>query len=76
MEGGPKGARYNSFPSSWFDKPICEDWFFENYLPVACRLPGKKVLIRDNLSSHLSTKVIVACKENNIKFVCLPQCHR
>jgi hypothetical protein len=41
--------------------PICEDWFFETYLPVARCLPGKKVLIRDNLSSHLSTKVIVTC---------------
>jgi len=29
MEGGPKGARYNSSPSGWFDMPICEDWFFE-----------------------------------------------
>jgi len=72
MVGGPKGARYNHSPSGWFDMPICEDWFFETYLPVATRLPGKKVLIGDNLSSHLSTKVIDACRENNIEFVCLP----
>jgi len=72
MLGGPKGARYNSSPSGWFDMPICEDWFFKTYLPVASRLPGKKVLIGDNLSSHLSTKVIDSCRENNIAFVCLP----
>ncbi len=52
--------------------PICEDCFFKTYLPFAHRLPGKKVLIGDNLSSHLSTKVIVTSKENNIEFVCLP----
>ncbi len=52
--------------------PICEDWFVKTYLPVARCLPGKKVLIWDNLSSHLSTRVIDAYRENNIEFVCLP----
>ena len=34
--------------------------------------PGKKVLIGDNLSSHLSAEVIRLCEENDIHFVFLP----
>jgi transposase len=41
-------------------------------MPVAQKLPGKKVLIGDNLSSHLSLRVIDACRENDIEYVCLP----
>ena len=33
---------------------------------------GVKVLLGDKLSSHISPKVIEACEENEIKFVCLP----
>ena len=34
-------------------------------------LEWRKVLIGDNLSSHLSDAVITACSQNNIAFVCL-----
>ncbi|KAK9745676.1 DDE superfamily endonuclease [Popillia japonica] len=36
------------------------------------RLPGKKILIGDNLSSHLSVESIKLCQEENISFVFLP----
>jgi hypothetical protein len=39
--------------------------------PKPC-LPGKKLLICDNLSSHVSLEVISLCRENNIEYVCLP----
>ena len=47
-------------------------WFFKQFLPVALRMPGKKVLISDNLGSHFYAKVIEACKTNDILFICLP----
>ena len=40
-------------------------------LPKLHRQEGKKVLIGDNLSSHLSEAVIKACSKHNIAFVCL-----
>ena len=40
-------------------------------LPDLKKQQGKKVLIGDNLSSHLSESVIKACNDNNISFVCL-----
>jgi hypothetical protein len=41
--------------------------------PKPCRrLPGKKMLVCDNLSSHISLEVISLCRENNIEYVCLP----
>ncbi len=70
--GGPKGARYNRSKSGWFDTKCFEDWFFSLMLPRLKRLPGKKVLIGDNLSSHFSQKIIKEALRNNIHFTFLP----
>ena len=70
--GGPKGARYFSTKSGWFDGVAFEEWFFSIVLPSFKKKLGVKVLLGDNLSSHISPKVIEACEENEIKFVCLP----
>lgn len=71
-QGGPKGTRYNRTKSGWFDAVSFNDWFFSLALPTMKKLDGKKVLIGDNLSSHINPDVIKACEENNIVFVCLP----
>jgi hypothetical protein len=46
-------------------------WFETVALPYCRGLPGKKVLIDDNLSSHFSRHVIEKCVEAGIAFVCL-----
>ena len=51
---------------------IGEDWFKKLFLPHVRRQPGRKLLIGDNLASHISMEVIRLCKENDIMFVCLP----
>lgn len=72
-ERGPEGARYNRSKSGWFDQNIFEDWFFTIALAYFKKLPpGPKVLIGDNLASHLSLKVITECQANGIKFILLP----
>ncbi len=48
------------------------DWFKYCFLPHAKGLPGPKVLIGDNLSSHFSVEVLKLCSENDIHFDCLP----
>jgi len=70
--GGPAKARYNRTQSGWFDMVCFEDWFMKIALPYFKRLTGKKVLIGDNLSSHLSVSVITKCEENDISFVFFP----
>lgn len=70
--GGPQGARYNRSKTGWFDACIFEDWFVNLLLPILKKQPGKKALIGDNLSSHLSPHVIDLCNQNDIKFICLP----
>ena len=73
MENGPSGARYNRSRSGWFDGNIFEDWFSKIILPYFKDLPpGPKVLIGDNLASHLSSFVITECDKNNIRFILLP----
>ena len=70
--GGPKGARYTCSKSGWFDATTFEEWFFSLAFPFLKKKEGKKALIGDNLTSHFSLKVLKACKDNDIKFVCLP----
>ena len=71
-EGGPDGTRYNISPSGWFDMNTFADWFKLMFLPTVARMDGKKVMIGDNLRSHISDEVMQLCGENNIEFVCLP----
>lgn len=42
------------------------------FLPAIRHLDGPKVIIGDNLSSHLSLEVIKLCDANNVRFVLLP----
>jgi hypothetical protein len=70
-ERGPKGALY-SCSSGWFDSYQFEKWFFELMLPILKRKVGKKMLIGDNLSSHISAAVVEVCRQHDIQFVCLP----
>ena len=47
-------ARYNWSLSGWFEKSTFKDWFNTVAFPYLKELNGKKVMIRDNFSSHLS----------------------
>ncbi|KAJ8910919.1 hypothetical protein NQ315_014253 [Exocentrus adspersus] len=71
-EGGPKYTRYASTPSRWFDGAVFTDWFEGQLLPRLKKLEGKKVVLCDNLSSHITVKTLKLCKENNISLICLP----
>lgn len=70
--GGPKGTMYANTPNGWFDMCTFSEWFHQLFLKHVQGRPGKKMLIGDNLSSHLSPDVIQTCRENDIQFVCLP----
>ena len=69
---GPPGTQCNCSSSGWFEMQTFEDWFETVALPYLKNLKGKKIMIGDNLSSHLSADVIKKCKENCIAFVFLP----
>lgn len=70
--GGPKNTKYNRTKSGWFDAATFQDWFERLALPWAKQLPGRKVLIGDNLSSHVQLEILRECQRNNIIFVFLP----
>ncbi|CAI6376212.1 unnamed protein product [Macrosiphum euphorbiae] len=69
---GPEKCRSNRTPSGWFNKSFFEDWFITVVIPHFRRLEGNKVVIGNNLASHMSMKIIQLCKENDIKFIFLP----
>ncbi|XP_063824521.1 uncharacterized protein LOC135074144 [Ostrinia nubilalis] len=71
-ENGPKNCRYNRTKSGWFDMVCFDDWFKYIVLPWANSLDGPKLIIGDNLASHLSVETIQICQSQNIRFVFLP----
>ncbi|XP_060804831.1 uncharacterized protein LOC132904249 [Amyelois transitella] len=72
VEGGPENARFNRTKSGWFDSTTFLDWFNTIIVPWARKLEGPKVVIGDNLSSHINSEVIELCEKYNIRFVLLP----
>lgn len=70
--GGPANSRYNRTKSGWFDAFCFQDWVEQIAIPYFKKLQGPKILIGDNLSSHLSVDVIKICNDEGIKFVFLP----
>ena len=68
---GPAGAVYDATPSGWLDTRTFELWFFELFLKKVSSIPGEKVILGDNLTSHFSPSVINACNEMGIKFISL-----
>ncbi|CAG5047276.1 unnamed protein product [Parnassius apollo] len=72
-ENGPKNARYNRTKSGWFDMICFDDWFKSIVVPWANSLDGVKLMIGDNLASHLSVETIQICQSKNIRFVFLPK---
>lgn len=71
-EGGPQHARYNRSKSGWFDCSSFEDWLSTIAIPYLKKQTGKRVLIGDNLASHLTLKVIELCSDNDISLIFLP----
>lgn len=72
IQGGPEGAHYNRSKSGWIDGFCFLDWIQKIIVPYCRRFQGRKVLIGDNLSSHLSPTVVKICVDNDISFVFLP----
>ncbi|XP_072378227.1 uncharacterized protein [Diabrotica undecimpunctata] len=72
-ENGPKGCRYNASSSGWLDANIFADWLGQ--VPVGAyvkKLNGKKVLLYENLSSHITVHALQLCRENDNHLICLP----
>lgn len=72
VEDGPNDARYNRTKSGWFDASTFLEWFTTIVVPWAKKLDGPKVIIGDNLSSHVNIDVVELCEKHNVRFVLLP----
>jgi len=69
---GPKGCLYSSTTSGWFDSFTFADFMRKVFIPHVRRLPGKKIILVDNLSCHMSEDVFEICRQGDVEFVCLP----
>lgn len=71
-EVGPPGARCNHSKSGWFHQSLFQDWITKTALPYLKTLQGDKVIIGDNLASHISLNASQECQNNNMHSLLLP----
>lgn len=71
-ENGPPGTRFSISKSGWFEAQTFMEWFRQIAVPYLRQLHGQKVMIGDNLSSHITLEVIEECERLGIRFVLLP----
>ncbi|CAG5028099.1 unnamed protein product [Parnassius apollo] len=72
-ENGPEGARYNRTKSGWMYSATFEDWFLNNLMPVLKKKNGKKVVIGDNLASHINKTVLNEREKHNYRAEACPE---
>jgi len=65
LEGGAVKTCYNRSKSGSFDAILFSDWFEKVFVPVAKTKTGRVVIIRDNLASHFTERVLELAAENN-----------
>jgi hypothetical protein len=74
--GGPLNSVFTANKSGWFNMKECEAWFEKVFLKWLedRHIPKDelKVLILDNLASHLSLNMMEHCRSNNIRLIFLP----
>jgi hypothetical protein len=73
--GGPPGSVFTANKSGWFNMKEFETFFEKVFLVwLEGRIPKEevKVVIGDNLGSHVSLHVMELCRENNVRFIFLP----
>jgi len=71
-EGAPSGTRCNRSKSGWFDLTCFADWVKTVAIPYFRNKSGKKILLGDNLSSHVDLELIELCKQYDVHFIYLP----
>ncbi|XP_065684096.1 uncharacterized protein LOC136096591 [Hydra vulgaris] len=66
-----EGSRKATSCSAWIEIQIFEEWLLNHFVPNIINKEGKKVLICDNISGHISLKALNICEKHNITFICL-----
>lgn len=72
LYGAPPGTKLNVSKSGWIEHDIFDDWFENHFLLCVKNKVGKKVLIGDNLSSHITIRSLQLAKENDVVLIFLP----
>ena len=68
-----KGGYISTSENGWTDNELCLRWFEDCFGPQTSPSKGKyRMLIVDGHASHISTKAIKYCINNNVVLVCLP----
>nr|XP_047122520.1 MFS-type transporter clz9-like isoform X1 [Hydra vulgaris]XP_047122521.1 MFS-type transporter clz9-like isoform X1 [Hydra vulgaris] len=58
----PEGSRMATSCSGWMEIQIFEEWLLNHFVPNIINKEGKKILICDNLSAHISLKALNICE--------------
>lgn len=71
-ERGPDRAHYQCSGKGWINEELFTYWFDNVFLVETAFVPRPLLLIMDNLSAHISIKVIEAAQKNQVILLCLP----
>lgn len=72
--GGPVRTSYNKTTSEWFNRCCFSDWLKRIIILYLKALPEDeyKVIIGDNLASHMSHEAVELCAKHKIRYIFLP----
>jgi len=71
-KNGYPGTRYNATPSGWSEENIFYDWLCNQFIPAVKLIKKPVLLLMDGHRSHISTRIIKYCMDNEIHLECLP----
>ena len=71
IKGGPPNTLYTTSPFGFMESYQFLQWLDEMFIPHIKKSGGHRVLLLDGHSTHVSLRVALMCKENNITLICI-----
>lgn len=69
---GPDRAQYQCSSKGWINEELFAHWFENLFIVETANVPRPLLLLMDNLSAHISIKVIELAKQHQVILMCLP----
>lgn len=69
---GPEHGQYKCSDKGWITENLFVEWFENLFLVETANIPRPLLLIMDNLSAHISIKVIELAQKHQVILMCLP----
>jgi hypothetical protein len=69
---GPERGQFKCSKKGWITEDLFVDWFQNLFLVETAMLPRPLLLLMDNLSAHISIKIIELAHKHRVILLCFP----